>query len=93
MVRTTTPLSIPLKKSRMEGSSPSVSIRIPSHGRMILRPAISSSPISFAILLGIANPRPRLIPLMSVFMPMTLPSMSQSGPPLLPGLIDASVCK
>ena len=25
--------------------------------------------------------------------PITLPSMSQSGPPLFPGLIDASVCK
>jgi len=45
----------------------------------------------FAVLIGMENPRPRLVPLMSALIPMTLPSMSQSGPPLLPGLIDASV--
>ena len=36
IVRTTTPLSRPLNSSRMDGSSPSDSIRIPSHGRTIL---------------------------------------------------------
>ena len=68
-------------------------MRMPSQGRTILWPAISSAPISLAMLTGMAKPSPRFIPLISVFMPITLPSMSQSGPPLLPGLIDASVCK
>jgi hypothetical protein len=33
---------------------------------------------------GMAKPNPRFNPLISVFMPMTLPSMSQSGPPEFP---------
>src|SRR5580765_7474202 len=46
------------------------------------------------ILVGIANPMPSLPPLpdrMNVLIPTTLPSMSTNGPPLLPGLMGASV--
>ena len=45
-------------------------------------------------LAGIANPTPELVPdAVSIcwLMPITLPSASSSGPPELPGLIDASV--
>ena len=91
IVRTTTPFSIPLSKSRVLGLSPTDSIRMPSHGRAIFFPATNCWPISLARLLGIAKPRPRFNPLISVFIPMTLPSMSQSGPPEFPGLIEASV--
>ena len=40
---------------------------------------------------GIAKANPRPIPLISVFIPITLPSTSKSKPPLLPGLMKASV--
>src|SRR5947207_2033219 len=52
MMRTTTPFSAPLSRSRISESSPSVSIRIPNQGRTILCPAISSAPSSLAILIG-----------------------------------------
>src|SRR5438270_633489 len=44
---------------------------------------------------GIAKPSPSLPPPslnIRVLIPITLPSISTSGPPLLPGLSDASVC-
>ena len=48
-----------------------------------------------AMLLGAAKPSPSA-PLAraatSVLMPTTRPARSTSGPPLLPGLIEASVC-
>ncbi len=40
---------------------------------------------------GIANPMPWANGIMAVLSPITLPSRSASGPPLLPGLIAASV--
>ena len=46
------------------------------------------------VLDGIANPMPENSPvldLMAVLTPITLPCMSSSGPPELPGLIAASV--
>ena len=48
-------------------------------------------PVKFT---GIAKPMPTFPPLVLViaaFIPITLPSISRSGPPLLPGLIAASV--
>ena len=44
--------------------------------------------------IGIAKPTPALWPTrlaIAVFMPMSLPELSQSGPPELPGLIAASI--
>ena len=38
-------------------------------------------------------PIPRLVPIIAVFTPMTSPSILNSGPPELPTLIAASVCK
>ena len=50
----------------------------------------------FAMLEGMAKPMPSEPPLLlsiAVLMPTTLPSRSTSGPPELPGLIVASVCR
>ena len=66
-------------------------ILTPMYGRTTRPRAMIWSPTSRSMLLGMANPRPRLRPLMSVFMPITLPSRLTSGPPLLPGLMEASV--
>ena len=41
--------------------------------------------------IGVAKPRPSALAEAAVLMPMTLPLASSSGPPLLPGLIAASV--
>ena len=41
--------------------------------------------------IGIAKPMPWASPAPAVLMPMTLPLGSNSGPPLLPGLIAVSV--
>jgi hypothetical protein len=43
------------------------------------------------MLIGTAKPMPLPVDVIAVLMPMTLPSMSKSGPPELPGLIEASV--
>ena len=48
----------------------------------------------FTVLAGVANPMPIEPPdgdRMAVLMPITSPAMSNSGPPELPLLIDASV--
>src|SRR5512145_747782 len=47
------------------------------------------------VLEGIANPTPEYTPVLeniAVLIPITLPWVSMSGPPELPGLIAASVC-
>jgi hypothetical protein len=44
--------------------------------------------------IGIANPTPEFAPeglYIAVFIPITAPEESNNGPPLLPGLIAASV--
>ena len=43
--------------------------------------------------MGIANPMVLAPPMMAVFTPITSPRRLKSGPPELPGLIDASVCR
>jgi hypothetical protein len=56
-------------------------------------PRICSNTVR-TMLLGAANETPSLPPdweTMSVLMPTTRPSAFTSGPPLLPGLMDASV--
>ena len=47
------------------------------------------------MLMGMAKPMPSFPPellAIAVFMPITSPRKLTSGPPLLPGLIAASVC-
>ena len=44
-----------------------------------------------ASLIGIAKPRPSALDAVAVFTPTTSPAAFRSGPPLLPGLIAASV--
>jgi hypothetical protein len=49
-----------------------------------------------AISAGIAKPIPTLPPVgekIALLMPITLPAMSNIGPPELPRLIEASVCR
>jgi hypothetical protein len=46
---------------------------------------------SLAALIGMANPMPWALPAMAVSTPTTAPVSSSSGPPLLPGLMAASV--
>ena len=41
--------------------------------------------------IGIAKPRPSALDETAVLIPMTAPEASRSGPPLLPGLMAASV--
>ena len=57
-------------------------------------PARSLSTIGAAISAGMAKPMPTLPPVgekIALLMPMTLPAMSNIGPPELPRLIEASV--
>ncbi len=44
-----------------------------------------------ALLMGMAKPMPSARASTAVLMPMSTPSISSSGPPLLPGLMAASV--
>ena len=57
------------------------------------RPFLMSVSTTGASRCGTAKPRPEenVEVTMSVLMPITLPSRESSGPPLLPGLIAASV--
>ena len=71
-------------------------ITTPNWPRMIFSPFISFGSIALIMLLGMANPTPANWPTlvaMALFMPMTSPRMLTSGPPELPGLIGASVCR
>ena len=66
----------------------------PSRPRSTRPLALSWATTGSARLDGMAKPRPILPPLgekMAVLMPITLPSMSNSGPPELPRLMAASV--
>ena len=52
--------------------------------------------MSITMLIGMVKPMPSLPPLvlaMAVLMPITSPRRLSSGPPLLPGLMAASVCR
>ena len=53
--------------------------------------SFNSFAIFFAKFIGIANPRFCESALIKVFIPITLPLESINGPPLFPGLRDASV--
>ena len=61
------------------------------YGRASFWPASACCMIGRAMLIGIAKPIPLLFAAIAVLIPMTLPAASRSGPPLLPGLIAASV--
>jgi len=57
------------------------------------RPALMRSCMTRrALLMGMAKPMPSARASTAVLMPMSTPSMFSSGPPLLPGLMAASVC-
>src|SRR2546423_15646378 len=64
---------------------------MPMYGRASFWPASACCMIGRAMLIGIAKPIPLLLAAIAVLIPMTLPAASRSGPPLLPGLIAASV--
>ena len=46
-----------------------------------------------AIEAGMAKPMPCPLAIIAVLIPTTLPCILRRGPPLLPGLIEASVCR
>src|SRR5664280_1233243 len=64
---------------------------IPTHGRTSFWPASACSVSGRATLIGIAKPIPWADPAIAVSIPMTAPLTSTRGPPLLPGLMAASV--
>ena len=69
-------------------------IMTPSHPRTTFPPLMRSSMTRPAMLMGMANPIPWYPPdweTIAVLMPTTSPSRFTSGPPLLPGLMAASV--
>ena len=76
-------------------SALTVSPFTPSQGRTTLvAPPTALAMTRFTIEAGMAKPTPEDDPereKIAVFMPITSPSMSTSGPPELPGLIAASV--
>ncbi len=61
------------------------------YGRASFWPATACSMIGRAMLIGMAKPIPLAFAAIAVLIPMTLPPMSRSGPPLFPGLIAVSV--
>mmetsp|Transcript_28635 Transcript_28635/g.72866 ORF Transcript_28635/g.72866 Transcript_28635/m.72866 type:complete len:298 (-) Transcript_28635:467-1360(-) len=66
----------------------------PSEGRVTLPFAMSCGTTRATVSAGMANPTPTLVPVlvkMAVLMPTSAPELSSSGPPLLPGLMAASV--
>src|ERR1035437_2713361 len=54
-------------------------------------PARACCMIGLAMVIGMAKPIPWAVDAWAVVTPMTCPDASTSGPPLLPGLIAASV--
>ena len=61
------------------------------YGRDSFSPARAWRMIGRAMSIGIAKPIPFESVATAVLIPMTSPTASSSGPPLLPGLIAASV--
>ena len=68
-------------------------MRIPNHGRTTRPWAINCWLTAWASFAGMAKPKLLFMRLIRVLTPTTLPSRSTNGPPLLPGLIAASVCR
>src|SRR5450759_1588030 len=64
---------------------------MPTHGRTSFAPASACSVSGRATLIGIAKPIPWADPATAVSIPTTAPVTSTRGPPLLPGLMAASV--
>src|SRR6187397_3156458 len=64
---------------------------MPMYGRWSCLPARAWAISGFAMLIGIEKPMPVESLAIAVLMPITDDDASRSGPPLLPGLIAASV--
>ena len=64
---------------------------MPMYGRWSFSPAIASRISGAAMLTGIEKPMPLASWAIAVLIPITAPAAFRSGPPLLPGLIAASV--
>ena len=64
---------------------------MPMYGRASASPASAWRMIGRAMLIGIEKPMPVESRAIAVLIPITAPVASRSGPPLLPGLIAASV--
>ena len=68
----------------------------PNQPLLVFPKSFNCCTIFLALFAGIANPKPILPPVcetIAVLIPITSPSKLNNGPPELPRLIDASVCK
>ncbi len=72
--------------------SSTVCPEIPNQGQAASPKIIISSVTFLATLEETEKPNPWAPSMIAVFIPITLPLRSINGPPLLPGLIAASVC-
>ena len=68
-------------------------VSTPRNPRVTLPRSISWDRIDFSVLIGIAKLKPWVRSRTSVLIPTILPWALRSGPPELPGLIAASVCR
>mmetsp|Transcript_112086 Transcript_112086/g.222789 ORF Transcript_112086/g.222789 Transcript_112086/m.222789 type:complete len:222 (-) Transcript_112086:541-1206(-) len=83
---------IPLRLSSSESTSGANTM--PNTGRLTKPFAMMLSTFLATVSIGMARPTPEKVPVpvrMAVFTPTTCPSELSNGPPLLPGLIEASV--
>src|SRR5439155_616576 len=87
----TTALGVSCRPSACASSVVSGSIATPIQPRVTLPRSISWLVTRLTMLAGIANPMPWPVATIAVLIPMTSPRRFTSGPPELPGLIDASV--
>ena len=92
IMTTAPPCSFILSRSAIVASKSA--IWTPRKPRLTTPSSSRSSTMFMAMLIGMAKPMPAFMPerdKMAVLMPMTRPRESTSGPPELPGLMEASV--
>ena len=64
---------------------------IPIYTVLYVPSFITCSIIDFTVFIGIEKPKPSADLILAVFIPITSPLLFNKGPPLFPGLIEASV--
>src|SRR5574338_387349 len=95
MLSTMTPLKFLANPFASDKSGSMLLPDMPRYGWEYVPFLIRTGTILLIAFDGIANPTPAKSPvlvLIAVFIPMTLPSKSNNGPPEFPGLIAASTC-
>ena len=89
-------IKIPLCRSTSKPKRSAIALSImemPKYGRATRPRSCSSFKMGLAVLIGIAKPMPSTPPraILALLIPTTSPSAFTSAPPLLPGLMAASV--